>query len=382
MKNQIDRLERGVIVLGGHVQGLGIIRIFGKNKIPTILLDNTRVNIARHSKYCKEFYLYQNLIDKLIEFGERGIFKNWLILPTNDSHVSELSKNKELLSKHFIVGIDDWSTIEVFYNKKNAYNLAEKLNIDFPQTWFPESLTEISRYPIKFPCIIKPAIMHEFYRITKKKVFVCNNRDELLNNYKKALEVIPPNEVMIQDIVPGSSENLYSACFMYNKDKAHVQLISRRKRQHPVNFGNATTFAETVSKNELIEISEKLLKEVQYDGICEVEYKYDKRDGKFKFLEINTRTWKWHSISIKSDSPFLMSYYNKCYGLEEIIKLEFKDACFKHILTDIPVSIQMILMGIFKRSSCKNIQYGTWDKKDLLPGIFELLILPYLIIKR
>ena len=45
--------KKGVIVLGGHVQGLGIIRIFGKNNIPCVLLDSTGINIARHSKYCK-----------------------------------------------------------------------------------------------------------------------------------------------------------------------------------------------------------------------------------------------------------------------------------------------------------------------------------------
>ncbi len=51
-------MKKGVIVLGGHVQGLGIIRIFGKNNISCILLDNTKINIARHSKYCNAFYKY------------------------------------------------------------------------------------------------------------------------------------------------------------------------------------------------------------------------------------------------------------------------------------------------------------------------------------
>ena len=221
-----------------------------------------------------------------------------------------------------------------------------------------------------------------FIELQKKKGFICNNRVELLENYKKALEIIPATQIMIQDIIPGPSENLYSACFMYSKDRAHVQLVCRRKRQHPIHFGNATTFAETVKNEELIEISEKILREVEYEGVCEVEYKYDNRDGKYKFLEINTRTWKWHSISIKSNSPFLMSYYNKCYGLKEIINLEYEDACFKHIITDIPISFKMILMGIYKKSIIKNIQYATWNKKDIIPAIMELLILPYLIFKR
>jgi len=378
----IEEHNKGIIVIGGHVQGLGIIRIFGKNKIPTILLDNTKFNLARYSKYCNKFLLYKNLLEKLIKVGKSREFQNWLILPTNDYHVLLLSKNKTILSKYFTVGIDKWSVIKIFYNKKNTYNLAEKLGIDIPKTWFPDSLNTISKFPIKFPCIIKPAVMHEFYSVTKKKVFVCNNKQELVKNYQKASEIIPPEEIIIQDIIPGSSENLYSACFMFSGGESQVQLVARRKRQHPINFGNATTFAETVKNNNLINISEKLLQEVTYDGICEVEYKYDERDGKFKLLEINTRTWKWHSIAIKSETPFLMSYYNRCYGLEKIVKLDFKDACFKHLITDIPVIMKMIFKGIFKRSVSQNVQYATWDKDDYLPAIIEIIILPYLMINR
>tara|TARA_Y100001970_G_C14236167_1_gene861923 strand:- start:101 stop:1246 length:1146 start_codon:yes stop_codon:yes gene_type:complete len=380
--NQIENIKKGVIVLGGHVQALGIIRILGNENIPSILLDDSHINIARFSKYCGDFFLYSDLMKKLIELGKLEKYKNWLILPTNDFHVSEISKNKKELLKYFKVGSDDWSNIEKFYNKKNAYKIAKKIGIDIPETWFPKSIDDLPVHSINYPCIIKPAVMHKFYKITKKKVFICNNKQELLNNYKKALKVISSNEILIQDIIPGSSENLYSACFTFDKEKSLVQLVCRRKRQHPVNFGNATTFAETFRDEKLIEISEKLLKEVKYDGICEVEYKFDKRDQRYKFLEINTRTWKWHSISIKSKSPFLISYYNKCYNLEKIVKLNFEDASFKHIITDVPTSFKMILMGIYKKTIIRNVQYATWNKKDILPAIMELLILPYLIFKR
>ena len=46
----------GAIVLGGHVQGLGIVRILGRDNIPVIVIDNTKANLAKHSKYCHKFY--------------------------------------------------------------------------------------------------------------------------------------------------------------------------------------------------------------------------------------------------------------------------------------------------------------------------------------
>ena len=48
---------KGVIVLGGHVQAYGIMRVFGELGIDAVIIDSKEYNISRHSKYCKEFYL-------------------------------------------------------------------------------------------------------------------------------------------------------------------------------------------------------------------------------------------------------------------------------------------------------------------------------------
>ncbi len=161
-----------------------------------------------------------------------------------------------------------------------------------------------------------------------------------------------------------------------------VQLVARRKRQHPIDFGNATTYAETVNNNELIAIAEKILTYVNYIGICEVEFKYDERDNKYKFLEVNPRTWKWHAISERSDSPFLMSLYNLIYNEKPIVKLTWNNAAVKHLTTDLPIILRLLIKGQFKKSKIKNIQYAVWKKEDLKPAFFELLYLPYLMIKR
>ena len=46
--NEYVNSRPGVIVIGGHVQGLGITRIYGKNNIPVVLLDETSANLTRH----------------------------------------------------------------------------------------------------------------------------------------------------------------------------------------------------------------------------------------------------------------------------------------------------------------------------------------------
>ena len=86
----MDPLEKGVVVIGGHVQGLGIVRIFGKNGIPSIVFDANRVNLAKHSKYTVKFVQVPQTSDIpgfLIEIGNKFKLKDWLLIPTDDDFV-------------------------------------------------------------------------------------------------------------------------------------------------------------------------------------------------------------------------------------------------------------------------------------------------------
>jgi predicted ATP-grasp superfamily ATP-dependent carboligase len=75
-----------------------------------------------------------------------------------------------------------------------------------------------------------------------------------------------------------------------------------------MDFGKASTFVELVEIDEVRSLSLKLLDALGYYGLSEVEFKYDARDETFKLLEINPRTWKWHSIALLSglNLPYLL----------------------------------------------------------------------------
>jgi len=375
----------GIIVLGGHIQSLGIIRIFGRENIPAIVVDNTYTNIARHSRFCSGFYYVpdNDLLAFLTKFSDSDIFKRWVIFPTNDSHVKLLSINKTELEKHYIVSTDNWDVVSIFYNKRNSYRLAEKINIPIAKTWFPDSIDDIKNYDIEFPCIVKPAVMHDFYKKIKKKVLYCKTPEDLEKNHSKALKIIPEDEIIIQEIIPGSGRNQFSACFLFLNGITYASIVACRMRQHPVDFGNATTYAEITDVPELVEMGERILKEAKYNGICEVEFKKDDRDGKFKFLEVNTRTWKWHSIANKAGTPFLKMFYDYLTGkkIEPVSTKKF--ASFRHALTDIPIQFILLLRVLSHWFRIKKpVENAVWDKNDPNPWFFEKLYLIYFLFKR
>ncbi len=378
-------MKPGVIILGGHVQALGIARSFGRQSIPVDIIDNTNLNITRHSKYCRKSYTVKDnqLLDLLLSFKIKDDYKNWLVFPTNDFHVKLLSQNKPALNQHFKVTTDDWNVIRMFYNKTETYRLAQTLNIPIAETFYPFNEKDLYNISPAFPCIIKPAVMHNFYRKTKRKVFICKNYDELVRYYREASGLIPADEIIVQNIIPGPSRNQYSACFLSIDGKPFVTLTACRMRQHPLDFGNATTYAETQTIPEIAAYAEKILKEVNYTGLCEVEFKKDENDGQYKLLEVNPRTWKWHSIAEKAGTPFLLSYYHWLSGKNIEPVLNQSDAAFRHAITDWPGQIKLFLKGhdyAFRKK--QPLVKAVWARDDKKPWLFEKLYLPSLIIVR
>lgn len=375
----------GVIVLGGHVQGLGIVRILGREGIPVIVIDNINTNLARHSKYSQAFFYAadKDLLGLLFHLADIQNYIGWVIFPTNDFHVKILSFNKQQLGKSFVVSTDSWDVIKLFYNKRNTYKLAMKLDIPIVPTFFPEDENELDSFDLNFPCIIKPAIMHDFYRQIKRKVLVCQNIEDLRMNYRRAIQIIPSDEVIVQEIIPGPSKNQFSACFLFLEGITYLHLTACRMRQHPLDFGNSTTYAETVKIPELKGIGEKILKAASYNGICEVEFKFDERDNQYKFLEVNTRTWKWHTIANKANTPFLKTYYDYLTGLNVQPREGFNIASFYHMLTDLPIQLQLLIKGFgYWRRKIKPVENAVWANDDLKPWFFEKLYLGNFIFNR
>ncbi len=55
-------------------------------------------------------------------------------------------------------------------------------------------------------------------------------------------------------------------------------------------------------------LSKRLLRAVDYYGLAELEYKLDPRDGQYKLLDFNARTWGYHSLGGRAgvDFPYLL----------------------------------------------------------------------------
>jgi len=371
---------------------LGIIRSLGRRGIPVYLLHDKHLCISRFSRYTKQFIKTpkpsdeSKFINFMIELAKKRGVEGWILMPTNDAAVYTLSRYKEILERYYRVPTPCWDVVKYAYNKKLTYQLAEKIGIPIPETFYPENVEELHEIlpDIRFPVIIKPAIVDRFYKKTKTKVFKANTKEELVQAYIKASHIIDSSEILVQEVIPGSPDNLYSFCSFFKNGEVIGMCIGRRRRQRPMDFGNASTFVESVYVPELVDLGKRLLRAIGYYGLSEIEFKKDFRDCEFKLLEINARTWLWHSLAIRCGVDFPYLLYEDLKGENFKLRTFFKENVkFIHIYTDLGVAIMEILKGNMTLreylSSLKGEkEFAVFSFNDPLPFIAETLMLPYL----
>jgi predicted ATP-grasp superfamily ATP-dependent carboligase len=65
---------------------------------------------------------------------------------------------------------------------------------------------------------------------------------------------------------------------------------------------------------EIVDMSINLVKKLKYHGICGTEYKWDERDNKWKFMEINFRPTLWFAITRASGIDIVYDAYLDIIG--------------------------------------------------------------------
>jgi len=384
----------GVIIIGDHVQSLNLIRSFGRRNIPTYLLHNKNICIARFSRYSKFIKIPSVnsdslFLDFLIKLAGKKQVMNWILMPTNDKFVYFLSKHKRILEKYYKIPVPMLDTIKFAYNKKLTYLICKKNNIPTPTTFLPEGLEDLSSIikDIKLPAIIKPAVSSHFYQKTKVKVFPVSSKDELLQKYKKASAIIDASEIMIQEVIPGGPEFVYNFSSFFKNKECIAYWTGRKIRQKPMKYG-VSTFAESVWEPDLLKWGVRFLKAIDYYGISAIEFKKDFRDGEFKLIDVNLRTWNHHDLATQCgvDLPYLL--YQDMVGKSLNYIQSFKENVkWMHICTDLGVGITEILKGNIKLmeylSTLKGEKkFAVFSLDDPLPFFVEILILPYLWMTR
>jgi len=379
----------GAVLLGCDYRALGIARSLGRKGIPVVALRSPGEPLAAASRYVRRSIPWPrdgtDHVSFLCELG--ASLSGWVLIPTADETAALAARHHEELAEFFTVAVPPWSILKWAYDKRLTYLLADRLGVDQPRTILPGDAEALARMEVAFPAVVKPAVKESFNRLTAAKAWRVDDREELLARFHEAATLVDPTVLMVQELVPGSGDDQFSFAALCRDGALLAWLTARRTRQYPADFGRASTFVETVACPQIEQPSRRLLRELGFTGLIELEFKRDARDRAFKLLDINPRVWGWQSLCGRAgvDFPYL---HWRMLGGWDVPRVRAREGVrWLRLATDTPTAVREVVhRRLPLRRYLSSLRPGheraimAWD--DPLPGLAELPVLGYVLASR
>lgn len=308
--NEVITFDKPIpVILGGHVNGLGLIRSFGRVGIPSICLDRNK-SLAFYSKYSVSHICpdpesrEDDFLRYLIDLG-KCLPNKGMLFATNDIWLIPISKFRDILSKYFLYPMSEWEIIEKCWNKRKLYEIAQNNGIPCAKTYFIDNIYGLDAIivDIQFPCVIKPEITIGFREKLESngRTITVSSHQQLMHWRQQIIEKgLAETPLILQELIIGPITNLYTITSYSNKNSdITAYSIGHKIRQSPPDAG--TILSGRVKYDpDVYELGKKLIKAMGYYGIANTEFKKDERDQTFKLIEINPRPGMWNYSALMS----------------------------------------------------------------------------------
>jgi len=374
-----------VVILNMFYSGLGIARDMAGKGVRVVGLSADRKIYGNFTRLCEirrapnsqeePGALAAMLLELSSELGGAVIF------PTRDADVLLLERYRDVLSPHYRLAIPPSDCLLRVINKHALAVAAESAGIPVPRTTVVSSRADLHRVEIEvgFPCVLKPVFAvdwrgaENWQKVGARKAILVHDRRELQREYEVLSEV--DSEVLAQEWIPGSSDQIVVLGGYVRSGGELVDYFTARKLvQSPDDFGTGCV-VQSEQITEIIALSKRLCRALDYEGMAEIEYKYDCEAQEFRLIEINTRHWDWHRLGSASDINLSWTAYRDLTGRSvdsqprPVARAKWiaEDALLTYMLRGL-YRRRLRVRDLWKKLSGRRV-YGISDWNDPWPGL-------------
>lgn len=368
------------LVLGGYVNGYSIIKELHSCGVENIALMSYGKSLSQYSNKIDYFKsiekTLQSLKNAILELKKECDYI--VIFPTDDLQLENLHAIYDEIKDFCFVPFNYHNVLKSL-DKYIQYSFCEKYDIPYPKTQNIETKDDIQKInSMMFPVLIKPNKRDDITTDVFRSLFL-KTIDEYKKNIEKLEYFLDKNIIFLaSEFIPGDDTNIYAYVgYRTQHGKILNEWIGKKLTQYPDNFGVFSS-----GSNEAPEIVKeqgaKLLEVMDLKGICEPEFKYDERDGKYKLMEINLRSMMWHRVGNLSGVNIQYSQYLDAVGksVPRQIQNQEKRVHFVYMKHEI--------LNLLKRKAywkhfkynvfgCKSREFAVWDKTDVKPFLFDTI---------
>lgn len=268
---------------------LDVIRCLGYEGVEFILISREPQNSAQKSRYCKQFICSETIDDAsliALLFQIKNTGSKEIILPATTEGFLFASKNRALLSERFdLPPLATHENLVTASDKWKLFDLA--IQNDLP-VLPSESLTQSTiadirdnKSNITLPALVKSRAKEGGAGFRKVDTV------EELSDYYEQLGEKAESDYFIQPYVDSKDHSLSVYC-EDGEIKCHMLWKAVLSGKNPYAIPLSIQFTQ---HEEVLKIGNKLLKLMNWQGVCDVDFIVDNQTGKPWLLEINARFW-------------------------------------------------------------------------------------------
>lgn len=290
------------VILGGDITAYSLVRTFYEEyQVKCLAVNMSQGGPVVMSKLCDSLYYpdlekVEVLIPTLLEIGKKyGKDKKLIVMGCGDWYVRALIENKKVLSEYYIIPYIDEDLLNRIVLKDKFYEIMEELGIPYPGTFVYDCREKTPLdFDFEYPIIAKTAnsALYHYARFEgKKKVFCFDNKQQLEQMLENLSKSSYDYKFLIQDRIPGDDSGMrVLTCYCDRNSKVRFAAFGHTllEEHTPSALGNPCAIINEVNM-EVVEQAKKFLEHIGYVGYANFDLKYDPRDGKYKFFEINVR---------------------------------------------------------------------------------------------
>jgi predicted ATP-grasp superfamily ATP-dependent carboligase len=339
----------GAIVLGGAHGSLEIARSLGRRGIPVWLVtaDNPLASLSRYVERSLTWPgpRHEEAAEFLIALGRRCALDGWVLFPGSDEDLRFVAQNHNALGTIFTLVTPAWDKVRWAYDKRRMNARAAELGIAQPRTRYPQSRDDLTELGMSFPVILKPTVREERNAFVDAKAWRVDDEETLLARYDEARALVGADSIMVQELIPGDGAAQFSYAAVWDRGRPIGSLVARRRRQYPIDFGFTSTLVESIELPAVEAAAARFLDSLAFSGLVEIEFKYDARDGSYKILDVNARTWTWIGLGAAAGVDFAALQWRLAAG-ETVAPLAGRSgASWLYLSRDLVASLHEMLAG-------------------------------------
>lgn len=290
-----------------HHGALSAMRSAGRLGIDVYDIQRGGRSPVERSRYCRGSLRLalgageEETLDALLEFGrERG---RPMLLAVDDAAAMFVDDHGARLADCFLLARQPRGLARRLSGKRSMHSLCLQQQVPTPLAAFPGCEQEACRQAeaFGFPVVLKridaslPATVPAV-----PNVLVVGDRGRLLDGYRAMREPDGAN-VMVQEHVPGHPGDDWMFNGYFDADsRCRASFTGIKLRQWPPAAG-AATLGLCQSNAVVRETAERLMSTVGYRGALDLDFRFDRRDGRYKLLDVNPRIGSSFRLFVAGD---------------------------------------------------------------------------------